>query len=106
MDNYKICKNWTIIKSVFCGYSDGNAFIPAVLPSEGRWFFFPAESGWQQPGEGFACFSYFVSNSFISFNRKNTQSRHTQADETGNDWHVFCSQTKIIGTFETRPIFG
>lgn len=79
-------------------------FLPCCLLKEGG--FFPAGSGWQQPGERFACFSYFVSNSFINFNRKNTQSRHTQADETGNDWHVFCSPTKIIGTFETRPIFG
>lgn len=72
--------------------------------------FFPAgterQHKRQKDGARFACFSYFVSNSFISSNRKNTESRHTQADKTGNDWHVFCSQTKIIGTFETRPIFG
>lgn len=96
MDNYKNCKKLFSV--------DTQMEMLFFLPSEGRWVF-PAGSGWQQPGEGFACFSYFVSNSFINFNRKNTESRHTQADETGNDWHVFCSQTKIIGTFETRPIF-
>lgn len=80
-----------------CGFLLEHVFIPAETEQQLKR---------ERDGARFAYFSYFVSNSFISSNRRNTESRHTQADKTGNDWHVFCSQTKIIGTFETRPILG
>lgn len=73
-------------------------------------FFFPAGMEWQYKqqtdGSRFACFPYLVSNSFIDPNRKNTAYQLTEGDKTGHDCHVFCSQTKIIGTSETRPSFG
>lgn len=89
---------------------DGDAF-PLPLLCSGECFvllvFFPERAavqtakGWYE-----ICMLSVLSNTFIGSNSKNTAQQHTEVDKTGHDCHAFCSQTKIIGTSETRPVFG
>lgn len=70
-------------------------------------FFCPAGAA-VQTAKGrmrFAHFPYCQTLSSV-LNSKNAAQQHTEVEKTGPDCPVFCSLTKIIGTSETRPVFG